>query len=148
MDNFLLKSTENHAVIPKIQHYEWNKIDLARYNKYLQFNLDEIQHKQPNTVKEIDNLLMHLTNTIKKAADDCVPSKYVKHKGHKHRIWSPEIAKSVKGNKTAFRKAKCKVTIKSNLHSAQRKEHATQRIEEYNNIMRASFEDEILMYNS
>ena len=160
LDNFFVKSTDNHAVIPKIQRYEWGKIDLARYNKYLQLNLDEIQHKKPINGKEIDNLLMHLTNTMKKAADECVPSKHVKQKGHKHRIWSPEIARCVKDNKTAFweykqatvdsdkalLKARCKVT-KRNLRSAQRKEHAAQRIEEYNNIMRASSEDEILMYN-
>ena len=102
IDNILVKSTDNHPVIPKIQRYEWDKIDLARYNKYLQLNLDEIQHKQPNNGKEIDNLLMHLTNVIKKAADECVPSKHVKQKGHKHRIWSPEIARCVKDNKTAF----------------------------------------------
>ena len=157
--NIFSASREIQPAIPVIQCYDWDKIDLAKYNRCLQVELSDIQGLPPNTTSKIDSLLIHVTNAIKKAADVSVPSKRIKQKRHKHSIWSPKISKCVKENKAAFwelknakteadkviLKAKCKET-KSRLRSSQRKEHAMQRIDEYNTIMKASSEDEVLMY--
>ena len=156
-DNIFSASREIQPAIPVIQRYDWDKIDLSIYNRCLQVELSEIQGLPPNTTSKIDSLLIPVTNAIKKAAHGSVPAKRIKQKRHKHRIWSPKISKCVKEKKAAFwelknakteadkviLKAKCKET-KSRLRSSQRKEHAMQRIDEYNIIMKASSKDEVL----
>ena len=126
----------------------------------LQRELARIHPIQLNTSGDIDNLLMYLIDSIKKAADESVPSKSIKPKGHKNRIWSlifsdkENITKLPSGDLSKPKMMRTKHILRKNAKRprgtcvvhAERKEHAVRRIEEYNTIMRASSEDELLMY--
>ena len=159
LPNIVKRLPKDNAVKLASDRYDWDKIDQRKYCQILHQELN-INNQGYSEKTEVE-LLLHISNAIKKAANAAVPNRRKKKKGVKYKTWSPTIASLVKVNKQPHWKCKIAATeqerlhlkvkckeAKKNLRREQRKHHAHKRAQQYAKLMQASTEDDQLFFNT
>ena len=159
LPNIVKRLPKDNAAKLASDRYDWDKIDQRKYCQIIHQELN-IKNQGYSEKTEVE-LLLHISNAIKKAASAAVPIRRKKKKGVKYKTWSPTIASLVKVNKQLHWKCKIAATeqerlhlkvkckeAKINLRREQRQHHAHKRAQQYAKLMQASTEDDQLFFNT